>query len=210
MVGDVNRSIYEKSASNQPTPEQGQPKENPSPTTTKPTPNRRRVTRRSREYYAGGDLITIYESEDEAKFEQSPTNIQTPHRRQADNGDPGFVPPVRRRLMLDDKTPPVKETRKPLSLPNRIIVGQPQEEIREVVYTDDRARPQYEYIELTTSDSESSQYLDPDSSDDDGHGDCGLGGYEYCPDNPANYRTIRHQEGDLNKNRPDPSYRGIT
>ena len=101
MVGDVNRSIYEKSASNQLTPEQGQPKENPSPTTTKPTPNRRRVTRRSREYYAGGDLITIYESEDEAKFEQSPTNIQTPHRRQADNGDPGITPPVRPRLVLD-------------------------------------------------------------------------------------------------------------
>ena len=80
------------------------------------------------------DLITIYESEDEAKFEKSPTNIQTPHRRQADNGDPGIIPPVRRRLVLDDKTPPVKTTHKPLPIPDRIIIGQPREEIREMVY----------------------------------------------------------------------------
>jgi hypothetical protein len=154
-------------------------------------------------------LVTIYELEDEAKFEQNPTNIQTPHCRQADNGDPGVAPPVRRRLPLDDKTPPVKTTHKPLPIPDRIIVGQPREEIREMVYVDNRARPQYEYIELT-SDSKSSQYLDPDSSDDDGHRDCGRGGYEYCPDNPANYRTTRHQTDDLNKNSPDPSDRGIT
>ena len=95
-------------------------------------------------------------------------------------------------------------------LPDRMIVGQPQREIREMAYADNRARPHYEYVELTTSDSESSQYLDPDSSDDDGHRDCGLGGYEYCPDNPANYRTTQYQEGDSNKNHPDSSDRGIT
>ena len=155
-------------------------------------------------------MITIYESEDEVKLEEGPTDTRTPHCRQADNRDLESVPSVRRRLMLDDQTPPVKETRRPLSLPDRMIVGQPRGEIREMAYADNRARPHYEYVELTTSDSESSQYLDPDSLDDYGHRDCGLGGYEYCPDNPANYRTTQYQEGDSNKNHPDPSDRGIT
>ena len=75
---------------------------------------------------------------------------------------------------------------------------------------DNRAQPQYEYIEPTTSDSENSQYPDLDSSDDDGHRDCGLGGYEYCPDNPINYRATQHQEDDFNRNQLDPSDRGIT
>ena len=89
---DVNGDTYKKDASSQLTPEQGRPKEDdPSPTTTAPTPNKRNVTRRSRRYHARGDLVTIYESEDEAKFE-SPINMQTPHRHQADNGDPGITP----------------------------------------------------------------------------------------------------------------------
>ena len=112
--------------------------------------------------------------------------------------------------MLDDQTPPVEKTRRPPPLPDRMYVGQPQREIRRAVYMDNRAQPQYEYIEPTTSDSENSQYPDLDSSDDDGHRDCGLGGYEYCPDNPTNYRATQHQEDDFNRNHLDPSDRGIT
>ena len=55
-----------------------------------------------------------------------------------------------------------------------------------------RTQPQYECIELTTSDSESSQCPGLDSSDDDGHKDCGLGGYGRCPDNPANYQAMQY------------------
>lgn len=121
-------------------------------------------------------MITIYKSEDEAKFEQDPTDTWTPHRRQAGDGDPGFVPSARRRIMLEDETPPPDKTRKVSPQSSRIVVGQTQEEVREVVYMDDRAQPHYEYIELTTFESESLQYLDPDSLDDDGHKDCGLGG----------------------------------
>ena len=68
-------------------------------------------------------MITIYESEDKIKLEEGPTDTQTPHRRQADKEDLESIPSVRRRLMLDDQTPPVKETRRPLALPDRMIVG---------------------------------------------------------------------------------------
>ena len=50
----------------------------------------------------------------------------------------------------------------------------PVSTVQETIYVDDEALPYYEYIELTTS--ENSQYLDPDSSDDDGHTKCRLGG----------------------------------
>ena len=155
-------------------------------------------------------MITIYESEDEVKLEENLVDTHTPHRRQADNGDFELVPSVRRRLMLDDRTPPVEETRRPPPLPDQMYIGQTQREIRRAAYVVNRARPQYEYIEPTTFDSESSQCPDPDSSDDNGHRDCGLGGYEYCPDNPANYRTTQHREDDSNENHPDTSDRGIT
>ena len=66
----------------------------------------------------------------------------------------------------------------------------------------------YKYIQSTTT--ESSQYLDPDASDDDGHRECGLGEYKNCPDNPANRPTMQHQEGNFDESYPDPSDRGIT
>ena len=75
---------------------------------------------------------------------------------------------------------------------------------------DNRALPNYKYVELIATESESSQYLDLDSSDDDGHKECGLGGYKYCPDNLANCPTTRHQECNFDGNYPDPSDRGIT
>ena len=112
--------------------------------------------------------------------------------------------------MLEVETPPPGGTHTPSSQPSGMVVGQPQKEIQGVVYTDDRARPHYEYIELTTTESKSLQYSDPDSSDDNGHKDCGLGGYSYCPDNPPNYQTTQYQEGNFDENHPDPSDRGIT
>ena len=86
----------------------------------------------------------------------------------------------------------------------------PVDQIQETVYEDDGALPYYEYIELTATESESSQYLDPNSSDNDDHKECGLGGYKNCPDNPANRPTTQHQGDNFNENYPDPSDRGIT
>ena len=99
-------------------------------------------------------------------------------QRQTSN-DEGMTPAVRLLSSIGARRPP--------PLPDRIYVGQPQREVRRAAYMGNRAQSQYEYIELTTSDSESSQCPGLDSSDDDGHKDCGLGGYERCPDNPANY-----------------------
>ena len=138
-------------------------------------------------------------------------STHTPHRRRKDDGDCEYTTTVRRKLALDNQTPSNKKTGRPPPLPDRMYVGQPQREIRNAVYADDRKRPQYDYLDIATSDSESSQCPDPYSSDDDGHGDCGLpGGYEHCPDNPANYRTTRHPEDDSDENHSDASDRGIT
>ena len=191
--------------------------------TTVSIPNGRNATKRTRKHNMGKDLITIYESEDEAKLEEDPTDAGTgtSRRRRTNNRDPGSTPSskAKRRLMMEDKTQPLGKIRKPSAQPDwkkgntntkKILVGQTQEDIREVVYMDDRARPHYEYIELTTTESESSQYLDLDSSDDDGHKECELGGYRYCPDNPANRPTARHQEDNFDENYPDPYGRGIT
>ena len=131
---------------------------------------------------------------------QTATNLST-RRRQTSNAG-GMTPADRLLSAIGAHRPPL--------LPDRIYVGQPQREIRRATYMDRRTQPQYEYIELTTSDSESSQCPGLDSSDDDGHGDCGLGGYERCPDNPSNYQATQHQEDDFNKNQQDPSDRGIT
>ena len=49
--------------------------------------------------------------------------------------------------------------------------------VQKTVYLDSEAPPHYEYIESPTTGSESSQCLDPDSSDDDSHGECGRGDY---------------------------------
>ena len=65
----------------------------------------------------------------------------------------------------------------------------PVSTVQETIYVDGGVLPYYEYIELTATESESSQYLDPDYSDDDGHKECGLGEYKNCLDNPANCPT---------------------
>ena len=52
-------------------------------------------------------------------------------------------------------------------------------------------------------------YLESDYSDDDGHRECGLGGYKNCPDNPARHSTAR-EEDSFEENEPDPDYTRIT
>ena len=167
--------------------------------------------RRTTTWTPPGDLITIYESEDEVKLVESQVGTHTPRHWRTDNGDCEYTTTVRRKLALDSRTSPNRKTDRPPPLPERMYVGQPQREIRNAVYTDDRRRPQYDYLDIATSDSESSQCPDPYSSDDDGHGDCGLpGGYERCPDNPANYRTTQHPEDDSDESHSGASDRGIT
>ena len=86
----------------------------------------------------------------------------------------------------------------------------PASAAQETIYVDDEVLPDYECVELTTTGSESPQYLDPNSLDEDSHKECGLGGYKNCSDNPANYSTARYQEDNFDENHPDPSDRGIT
>ena len=169
------------------------------------------VRRRTTTWTPPGDLITIYESEDEVKLEENQVGAHTPRRWRTNNEDCEYTTTVRRKLALDNQTSSNRKTDRPPPLPERMYVGQPQREIRNAVYADDRRRPQYDYLDIATSDSESSQCPDPYSSDDDGHGDCGLpGGYEHCPDNPANYRTTQHPEDDSDENHSGASDRGIT
>ena len=210
---NIDRYAHKRGNSDQPTLYQRTP-ENDDPQTTSTT--RREIIKRTRRHRTtpwspAVDLITIYESEDEVKLEENPVGAHTPHRRQTSDRDCKPTPTARRKLALDDQTPSGDKTRKPPPLPDRMYVGQPQREIRDAVYMDDRKRPQYDYLDITTSDSESSQCPDPYSSDDDGHGDCGLPrGYERCPDNPANYQTTRHPEDDSDENHSGTSDRGIT
>ena len=226
---NTDRYNYERDKPNRSTPCQGTRGENDHPiASTTPTPTEGEVIKRPKRHRKTpwsptGDLITIYESEDEVKLEESPIGARTPHRRRISDRDCESTPTVRRKLALDDQTPndggmtpagrplPSISACRPPPLPDRMYVGQPQREIRSVAYVDDRIRPQYDYLDITTSDSENSQRPDQDSSDDDGHRDCGLpGGYERCPDNPANYQNTRHPEGDFDKDHSDTSDRGIT
>ena len=80
-------------------------------------------------------------------------------------------------------------------------------------YNYDEALPYYEYSEETNTAATEDRdplYLELDYSDDDGHRECGLVGYENCPDNPARHSTARHQVDSFEENYPDPNDRGIT
>ena len=196
----------------QDTPERDDP---PATGTNATKPNKKLIKRAARRrtttWTPPGDLITIYESEDEVKLEENQVGAHTPRRWRTNSEDCEYTTTVRRKLALDNQTSSNRKTDRPPHLPERIYVGQPQKEIRNAAYADDKRRPQYDYLDIATSDSESSQCPDPYSSDDDGHGDCGLpGGYERCPDNPANYRTTQHPEDDSDESHSGASDRGIT
>ena len=60
----------------------------------------------------------------------------------------------------------------------------------------------YEYLEEEPSVTDTQEpYLGSDESstfsDDDGHRDCGRGGYHACPDNPANYNMRDDEDEDI-------------
>ena len=137
-------------------------------------------------------------------------------QHRAGNRNPRFTSASRaeRRLMMKNGMWPLnganKESLQPTSAEGNDNIGRaPVGQIQETVYVDDKALPYYEYIKLTATERESPQHLDPDSSDDDGHKECGLGGYKNCPDNPANRPTTQHQGDNFDENYPDPSDRGI-
>ena len=81
---------------------------------------------------------------------------------------------------------------------------------QETIYIDNGALPYYEYSEVNTTENKSPPYLGSDYSDDDGQRECGLGGYENCPDNPANHPIAQHQEDNFEENHPDPNDRWVT
>ena len=77
---NVDRYTHEQGASSQPAPDQEPPKEDdPPPTTTTPTSTKRNVAKRTRRYHARGDLITIYELDDEVKLEENLVDTHTLH-----------------------------------------------------------------------------------------------------------------------------------
>ena len=114
---NIDEYTNEQGRSNQSTPGQEPPEEDDSPiTNTTPNPTKSNVIKRTRRHHAvpwspAGDLITIYESENEIKLEENPVGTHTPHRRRAGDRDCETAPTVRRRLMLDDQTPLVEKTR---------------------------------------------------------------------------------------------------
>jgi hypothetical protein len=60
----------------------------------------------------------------------------------------------------------------------------------------------YEYLEEEPSVTDTQEpYLGSDDSsafsEDDGHRDCGRGGYHACPDNPANYKMREDEDEDI-------------
>jgi hypothetical protein len=60
----------------------------------------------------------------------------------------------------------------------------------------------YKYLEEEPSVTNTQEpYLGSDDSsafsEDDGHGDCGRGGYHACPDNPANYNMREDEDEDI-------------
>ena len=199
-----------------PTPKQEQPEGSDSSSTIT-VPKQRCMIKNSQRRKIREDLITIYESDDEIKYVEDPVDTWALQQHRAGNRDPRFTSASRaeRRHMMENGMWPLNGTGKvppqPTSADGNDNIGRaPIVQVQETIYLDNEALPYYEYIEVTATESGSSQYLDPDSSDDDGHRECGLGGYENCPDNPANRPTMQHQEGNFDESFPDPSDRGIT
>ena len=112
---NIDRYTHEQGGHNQPTPGRETPGGDDSHiSNTTPTPTKNNVIKRTRRHRTipwspAGDLITIYESEDEIKLGENPVGTHTPHRQRAGDVDRETAPTVRRRLMLDG-TPPIENT----------------------------------------------------------------------------------------------------
>ena len=65
-----------------------------------------------------------------------------------------------------------------------------------VVHIDSDALPHHEYFEEATEavTEDYSESGESDTSDDDGHRECGLGGYKNCPDNPTRHSTSSEED----------------
>lgn len=80
-----------------------------------------------------------------------------------------------------------------------------------MVHINSDALPHHEYFEEATK-AITEGYLgseESNTSDDDGHRECGLGGYENCPDNPARYSTSR-EEDSFEDNKSESGNAGTT
>ena len=118
-----NKSPRGRDAPNKLNPERGQTNgSNPSPMIATSTPSRKSATKSTQQHNTGRDLIMIYESEDEAKLEEDPTDAGTgtSRRRRTNNRDPGSTPSskAKRRLMMEDETQPLGKIRKPSAQPD--------------------------------------------------------------------------------------------
>ena len=71
-----------------------------------------------------------------------------------------------------------------------------------MIHIDDHALPHYEYFDEAT-EAATEDFLgskESNTSDDNGHGECGLGGYGDCLDNPARHSTSKEEDSfDINK-----------
>merc|ERR1739842_14277 len=98
----------------QETPERDDPPVTSTDTTkTKKKVIKKTVRCRTTTWTPPGDLITIYESEDEVKLEENQVGAHTPRRRRTDDGDCEYTTTVRRKLALDNQTPSNKTTGRP-------------------------------------------------------------------------------------------------
>ena len=150
-----------------------------------------------------GDLVTINKSDDDIKCVEDPVNDWALQQHRAGNRNPRFISASRaeRREMMKEGMWPLNGANKipPKPVPmdgNDNTERDPTIWVQKTVYSGSDQPPRYEYIKSPTTGSESSQCPDTDSSDDDGHRECGQVGYENCPDNPANHRAMNHQRGD--------------
>ena len=67
-----------------------------------------------------------------------------------------------------------------------------------VVYIDDDVLPNYEYFDeennMATTEGSYLGSKESNTSDDDGHKECGIGGYKNCPDNPERRSTSGEED----------------
>ena len=166
-------------------------------------PKRRYAVQSPQRQQTRGDLITISKSDDNIECVEDPVDDWALQQHWAGNRDPRFtsVSRAERRQMMKDGMWPLNGAKKipPKPIPmdgNDNTERDPTIWVQKMVYVGSDQPPRYEYIESPTTGSKISQRPDTDSSDDDGQGECGRGGYENCPDNPANHRAMNHQRGD--------------
>ena len=131
------------------------------------TPKRRYAIYSPQRQQTRGDLITISESDNDIECVEDPVDDWTLQQHQAGNRDQGFTSAsmaVRRQMMNDEMWPrngANKIPPKPVPMDgNDNTDRDPTIWVQKTVYVGGNQPPRYEYIQSSTTGSESSQRLD--------------------------------------------------